>query len=196
MLHKKEQYENVKLAPALSLKVLYPTSIERQNVLLYCKLFDEKNIAALKNTDINSSTAYFMDIILKWWKVVNVKQAYKWVRFNDEYYKPINSMTDKTSLYLEKFCSWLVKWNEIEIQGEKVGSMNGKLSKETQEALLLTTKTLLEIIEFLTKNLKLSYILLGKFQTDSLEARFGQFRQMSGACYKISVNQVIQSEKS
>jgi hypothetical protein len=37
--------------------------------------------------------------------------------------------------------------------------------------------------------------LLNRFQSDDLEARFGQYRQMSGANYHISVTQVLESER-
>jgi hypothetical protein len=37
--------------------------------------------------------------------------------------------------------------------------------------------------------------LTGKFQTDSLERRFGQYRQLSGGNYNVSVQQVLESEK-
>ena len=38
-------------------------------------------------------------------------------------------------------------------------------------------------------------MLLGKFQTDNLEDRFGQYRMLSGSNYLVSVNEVLQSEK-
>ena len=37
--------------------------------------------------------------------------------------------------------------------------------------------------------------MLGKFQTDNLDARFGQYRTMSGCNYLVSVNEVMQNEK-
>ena len=58
-----------------------------------------------------------------------------------------------------------------------------------------TVSTTLEIVKSLFTVLNFKYVLLGKFQTDDLEARFGQYRQMSGACYNISFAQVIESEK-
>ena len=39
-------------------------------------------------------------------------------------------------------------------------------------------------------------MLLGKFETDSLEARFGQYRQRSGGKYNISLRQVYESENN
>ena len=41
----------------------------------------------------------------------------------------------------------------------------------------------------------ISYVVLGKFHTDNLEARFGQYRMLSGSNYLVSVNEVLQSEK-
>ena len=38
-------------------------------------------------------------------------------------------------------------------------------------------------------------MLLGKFQTDCLEARFGQYRQLAGAKYDISLRQLYECEK-
>ena len=35
----------------------------------------------------------------------------------------------------------------------------------------------------------------GKFKTDNLEARFGQYRTMCGCNYLVSVNEVMQNEK-
>ena len=39
------------------------------------------------------------------------------------------------------------------------------------------------------------YILPGKFQTDYLEARFGQYQQLSGNQYNISIDQIFECEK-
>lgn len=41
----------------------------------------------------------------------------------------------------------------------------------------------------------LNYILLGKFQTDDLEHRFGKYRQLAGGQYHISIRQLYESEK-
>ena len=43
--------------------------------------------------------------------------------------------------------------------------------------------------------MKFEYVLMGKFQTDKLENRFGLYRRMSGCNYNVSVAQVLESEK-
>ena len=52
----------------------------------------------------------------------------------------------------------------------------GKLTKETFTALQHTTHALLEVADYCITQLGARYVLLGKLQTDCLEARFGQYR--------------------
>ena len=72
---------------------------------------------------------------------------------------------------------------------------HGTLSAETMFALRHTVSTLLDIITHLLNDMKLCYVLTGKFQTDNLEFRFGQYCQLSGSTYRVSVQQVKESEK-
>ena len=41
----------------------------------------------------------------------------------------------------------------------------------------------------------MSYVLLGKFQTDNLESRFRNYHKLSGSNYLVSMKDVLQSEK-
>ena len=58
-----------------------------------------------------------------------------------------------------------------------------------------TVDTLIILIKDLLEQQQFKYVLLDKFQTDNLEARFGQYRMLSGSNYLVSVNEVLQSEK-
>ena len=58
-----------------------------------------------------------------------------------------------------------------------------------------TTHAIIELTDYCTSELKMDYILTGKFQTDNLEERFSKYRQLSGGNYNISVRQVFESEK-
>lgn len=84
-LHTLKQGKVVKLAPSLSRKVLYPSNVERQNVSLGCKLFDGKNIAALKTMDNTTGTIQFLTIILTWWKVENTKSNISGISLRDDF---------------------------------------------------------------------------------------------------------------
>jgi hypothetical protein len=62
-------------------------------------------------------------------------------------------------------------------------------------ALKQTIVTLVELSVYLLNDLNLSFILLGKFQTDCLECRFGLYRRLSGTNYHVSVQELNESEK-
>ena len=73
----------------------------------------------------------------------------------------------------------------------KSRNQTGKLSKETHFSLRRSTETPVKLCDYLIENFNVSYVLLGKFQTDNLESRFGIYRQMCGANYNVSVRQVL-----
>ena len=86
------------------------------------------------------------------------------------------------------FCNWLDVWNQ------NIGEA-GKLTKETFTAIKHTTQAILRVSRYCIEELKMDYILPGKFQTDHLESRFGQYRQLAGGNYNISVRQMYECEK-
>ena len=89
---------------------------------------------------------------------------------------------------MKHFSNWLSTWADV----KEVG---GKLTKEAFGALIHATDALLEISKYCLRELGAKYILLGKFQTDSLESRFGQYRQFAGGKYDVSLRQVYECEK-
>jgi len=194
-LHESEKECIVKLAPSLSQKALYPTNLERQNVNLALKIFDEKVPVALnhfgKQTSIDVvGTASFIHIVLRLWKILNVKSTGKGIRKRDDDCKPITSVDDDRVHFLREVVLWLNRWENM-----KQKARQGRLTDETLFALKHTVATFVELVDYLLKTLKLSYVLSGKFQTDCLESRFGKYRQLSGAHYNVSVQEIRESEK-
>ena len=115
-IYESEKNAIVKTAPKLSQKVLYPTSLEKQNVLYALNLFHETNIASLslKNqSNENDGIIAFLDIFLKWWKIVNVKHSHKGIRFNDDFCKPIQSVNNKNVEFQLNFNNWLSTWENF-----------------------------------------------------------------------------------
>ena len=70
-----------------------------------------------------------------------------------------------------------------------------KLSNETSFALRHITSTLVNICRYLLSEVKFDYILLGKFQTDNLENRFGLCRRMCGLTTTFLSTEVLESRK-
>lgn len=75
--------------------------------------------------------------------------------------------------FLETFIDWLDVRNALSFD-------NGILNRETMTALRLTSCWLVEFSRYCLDELNLKYMLLGKIQTDSLEAKFGQYGQLAG----------------
>ena len=96
---------------------------------------------------------------------MNVKTTYKGCRLRNKYCNLLK-VNEENFRFLSVFCDWLESWNSI-------SGRNGKLKKETFTALYHTTYAFLELTKYCIEELKIQYILPGKFQTDHLEAKFG-----------------------
>ena len=180
---------------SLTVTALHPNNTQRQNVSLALKIFDDKNVSALaefgKRFQCNvSGTQNFILTIVQLWKILNVKHPLKGRHLNDEFCEPIRSLHDGKLHWLSMFYDWLCAWEKLQLQPRQ-----GCLSKETMFALKQTVLAAKFLSEYLLRDVHCNYVLLGKFQTDNLEFRFGQYRQMSGANYNVSVTQVMESEK-
>ncbi|KAH8022589.1 hypothetical protein HPB51_000889 [Rhipicephalus microplus] len=57
-----------------------------------------------------------------------------------------------------------------------------------------TTRAFIGICAYCFEELKMSFVLLGKFQTDLLDERFGCYRRLAGSQYHLSVRQDYQCE--
>lgn len=195
LMYKKERGLLVKYGHLLSFKALFPSNIQKQNVSLALKIFDERTVAALKvlasrDADFSGSehTASFIKIIRDWWDIVNVKGAYEGVRFNNQYRHPIRVNSSLQIEFLRKMSLWLKNWRQSVPSSQS-------LSPQTFQSLINTTDAFLLLIPYLFEHYKADYILLSKFQNDNLEGRFSCYRQLSGANYYVSYVQILESEK-
>ena len=156
------------------------------------KVFNEYVIEALrnlgkeKNLPNYGATASFLEIILIWWSIVNVKSTAKGKRLNNDYCTPLTcDENDEKYNFLLRFQNWLEIWEALP---------GGKLTRETFTAIKHTTYAITEITRYCKDELHMTYILPGKFQTDNLESRFGEYRQLAGGNYNISVRQLFECE--
>ena len=175
-LHRVETESLVKYAfYTLSAKALQPSNLERQNVRLVLQIFNDFVSHALQELGSKFAiphfhdTAVFIKIVTTWWNIVNVKSPHKDLRLNNSFQQPLATAKTEPKMFLRAFVEWLSKWGLMK-------QASGKLTRETYTALLHTSYALIEITEYCLNELGAKYILLGKFQTDSLETRFGQYR--------------------
>ncbi|MCP4486154.1 MAG: hypothetical protein GY820_02375 [Gammaproteobacteria bacterium] len=88
--------------------------------------------------------------------------------------------------FLIEFADFLEKW-------EKLGQYG--LTKETFLAVRHTCKGLFFVAKYCLERLGFHYVLLGKFQSDPLESRFGWYRQLNGGNYYLSCQQLFENER-
>lgn len=174
------------------MKALKPSSLERQNVKLVLKIFNILTVAALRSTKAATlqhakGTAEFINIIVMWWCIVNVKTPNKGRRLRDKLQEPITVMSCPQIDFLNKVVKWLDYWKSLKHDA-------GHLTNETHNALRHTSLALVQVSRYCIEELGFKYVLLGKFQSDCLEDRFGRYRQLSGAQYHISIRQIYESE--
>lgn len=193
-LRELEQGDLLKYGRGLTLKALFPSNLERQNVKLVLKIFNEYVITAL--TELGKkhelvhcdTTAAYINIILQWWKIMNVKNPRKGIHKRDEFMEPLTmNQNDIRREYLQKVLTWLDAWKVS-------GCDNGILTNETHHAFTHTTHAILELSSYCIQELGMQYFLPGKVQTDPLEERFGKYRQLAGSQYNISIRQMFECE--
>lgn len=89
--------------------------------------------------------------------------------------EPVQGMAAGMQIeFLSDFVDWLDTWKNVEMD-------TGRLASETHSALRLTSYRPIEVSRYCLEELPFEYVLLGKFQTDSLEDRFGRCRRLSGS---------------
>ncbi|KAH9379508.1 hypothetical protein HPB48_020435 [Haemaphysalis longicornis] len=112
-LYSKESHHLLKHGYRLSRKALYQSNIERQNVKLAMQIFNDFLPGALRalGTKHNDATATFIEIVIKWWKVVNVKTPLKGKRLQDQFQQPVFSVDNDPKVYfLSTLRTWLEDW--------------------------------------------------------------------------------------
>ncbi|XP_049796730.1 uncharacterized protein LOC126213147 [Schistocerca nitens] len=187
-LYKKELDQLLKLAPRLTHKSVYPSSLERRNVSLVCNIFNETTLTGLKaEYGEISGTVHFVEIILRWWNIINVKNCTKGIHKQNELCLPFTSASDDRLEFLDKFLAWLERWRALDT--------TSCLTTDTHQALYQSTSVISEVVEYSFSGVGVQYLLMGKLQTDNLESRFSRYRQLSGGNYNVSVTQVFESEK-
>ena len=174
-LYDMELSKPIKMAYTLTHECLNPQPIEKTKVSLATRVFGEPTRNAMSFYVKNGfpqwqETLNFLNLISKWWRLLNVKSLSKGTRKRDPDSEPITVSNIVNLEFLNKFAAWLEEW--------MFSGKNG-LSKQTFLACLQTSKTFPLLVEYLLKEKDLKYILSGNIQSDPLEKRFGRYRQLS-----------------
>ena len=192
-MYRADQMSLAKLAPRLTAKACWPSSLERQNVKLALRVFDISTASALKACcsetppDTHLHTAAFITIICDIWKIFNINNPFKGIRLNDDLSHPF-VLNDPRLKYLARVIEWLDKWKNL-------SQKTGKLTTQTFTSFLHSCIAITSIINHLIEDCDFTCVLTSFLQNDPLEHHFGLYRMMSGAQYHISYCQILESER-
>ena len=186
-VHEKDQENqaNLRAAPKLSSKVLHPGN-NKQSVPTVLAIFDSSTIASvLKYFPSAQDLAGFLHLISTWWTISNAKS-------------PINTRHqvgnaavkgDGKPEFMRQLAEWLSDWKSQAIPN----SQKFTLSAQINSAMIQTLRYQAALIEdLLSEGYK--FVLTARFQSDPLEKRYGQYRQMSGGRFLVSAKDVDRSE--
>ena len=191
-LYHMECSKPLRMAHKLNEKCINPTSIQKTSTKLALSVFHESTSRALRNyspvtNESWNDTAEFIELMIKLWSIVNVRPPTLGKHKRNPYQNPMVALSDQQITCLNQISHFLKQWQSSEKRG---------LSRETFIASIHMCDTIPLLCDYLLNDLKFRYVLTGNFQSDSLEARFGWYRQLSGANYYLSVKQILENERA
>lgn len=177
---------HLRSAPKLSASVLHPGNC-KQSVPVALAIFDPTTIAAIrKYFPEREDAAGFLHLINVWWTISNSKS-----KVNTSYRLGNAAIFgDKKPQFLRALAEWIKKWDNAKIRNCERFTLSAQTSHALQRTLLCHAS----LIEDLLSD-GFEFVLTARFQSDPLERRYGQYRQMSGGRFLVSMKDIITSEK-
>ena len=177
---------NLCKAPRLNWKILHPGN-NKKRVPLALAIIHETTTAAIEAYFPENNNSVDLPRLLNIWRIISNSKTQ---------FLPINALgnaviiADNKLEFLRSFAVWVPKW-----QNEKIPCFETfTLTKQTSSALTRTFLWHVALIgELLDEGYR--YIFTSRFQSDLLERRFGQYRQMSGGRFLVGLRDVAHSEK-
>ena len=177
---------NLRKAPKISAKVIHPGN-NKQSVPLALAIFHETKSAAITSYFPERSCASnFLKLINAWWVVSNSKTEFN----SNNRLGNAAILGDNKPTFLRALADWIEEWKDESISNCEQFT----LTENTSSALKRTLRYTASLIEDLLSE-GYEYVLTSRFQSDPLERRFSQYRQMSGGRFLVGLREVNSSEK-
>ena len=174
---------HLKKAPKLTYGALHPGN-RKQDVNLALSVFHETTIAATRSYFPDKvAMANFLELFSVWWILVNSKHRYN----SSNKLGNACVLGDGKTEFFRELADYLDMWGK--------GASNLCLSKQTCSALVKTLRAQAALIDELLNEDGYIFVMTGRLQSDPLERRFSQYRQMSGGRFLVSLCEVEHSEK-
>ena len=165
-------------APKISAKVIHPGN-NKQSVPLALTIFHETTSAAITSYFPERSCASnFLKLINAWWVVSNSKTEFN----SNNRLGNAAILGDNKPTFLRALADWIEEWKDESISNCEQFT----LTENTSSALKRTLRCTASLIEDLLSE-GYEYVLTSRFQSDPLERRFSQYRQMSGGRFLVGL---------
>ena len=190
-LYKAESSSGLLQMSKLNESAVMPKNTEKQSVPLCLRVFCDRTSTALvthpatKDIPDIKDTSFFIDLVVKFWKIVNVKRKGDDVRENDPLKAVITDPYDKRLDFIIQFGDMCLRMKSQPRHRQK------QLTRDTALAAYQTCNGMVELVRYLLSTSH-QYVALGKFTTDKLEKAFSKLRQGSGGTYFITVQQILE----
>ena len=176
---------NLRKAPRITAKVLHPGNC-KQSVPIALSIFHDTTYAAIEDYfPYRKDAAEFLKLYSTWWNISNAKE-----KFSNNKIGHAAVKGDKKPEFLRAMANWIESWSNEKIPA----SQKFTLTPQTSAALIRTLRCHAQLIEDLLDD-GFEYVMTARFQSDPIERRFGQYRQMSGGRFLVSLKDTICSEK-
>jgi len=175
----------------LNESAVMPKHTEKQSVPRCLRVFCDETATALvthpSTKDIKgvTDTSFFIKLVVKFWKIVNVKRKGNDIRNNDILKSVIRSADDPRLDFLISFGSMCLAMKSKPKERVK------QLTRDTALAAYQTSHGMVDLTRHLL-NSSHEYVTLGEYSTDKLEKAFSKLRQGSGGTYFITVQQILE----
>ena len=162
--------ENFRKAPRLNLKVLHP-GYNKQSLPLALAIIHETTTAAIESYfPEKNNSADFPGFLNIWWIISNSKAQF----LSNNLLGNAAKIGDNKPEFLRLFAAWVAKWHNEKIPCFETFTLTKQTTSALRRTLLCHAALIEESIEEGYR-----YILTSRFQSDPLERRFGEYRQMS-----------------
>ncbi|GAU87429.1 hypothetical protein RvY_00270 [Ramazzottius varieornatus] len=125
--------------------------------------------------------------------IMNIHSMSAGRRFRSETSLPFTRVDDERLTWLDQFCLWASNWSAGCKRLTDKNTKSPGLTTTTFKALIRTTRGVVQLIRTLLTSGAFEYVLTGKFQSDTIEARFGCYRNRAG--YQPLMNQHLMGHK-
>ena len=184
-LHKvysKDNTLNAKLrkAPKLTFKALHPSD-NKQNVNLAVAIFHETTIAACESYfPDRADMSHVIRLISCWWIIANSRK-----KLIPNFLNNAVILNDGKIDFYKRLSDWIESWAQIS---------DFCLAKQTSKAFVITLRGQAMFMQELLDE-GYEFIFTRRFQSDPLENRFCQYRQMHGGRFLVSLREVLSDER-